>query len=163
MRIAGLTLAGLYTVRIAAGAAAAAILLSFWLLAFSIFIFLSLAFVKRYAELQVQRAHGKTEAHGRGYVVGDAPLVQTQGIAAGYAAVLVLALYIQGETVVQLYRTPELIWLAIPLILYWISWVWLQTHRGEMHEDPIVFAVRDRTSWVVAAGIAAVFVVAAVV
>ena len=95
--------------------------------------------------------------------MGDAPLVQTLGIAAGYAAVLVLALYIQGETVVQLYRTPELIWLAIPLILYWISWVWLQTHRGEMHEDPIVFAVRDRTSWVVAAGIAAVFVVAAVV
>ena len=145
-----LTLAALYTLRIIAGAAAVAVTLSFWLLAFSVFIFLSLAFVKRYAELQVQAAAGSSHAHGRGYAVADAPLLQTLGISAGYAAVLVLALYLHGETVVTLYKQPELIWLAVPLMLFWVSWVWIKAHRGEMHDDPIVFAVKDKASLTVA-------------
>jgi 4-hydroxybenzoate polyprenyltransferase len=145
-----LTLAALYTLRIIAGAAAVAITLSFWLLAFSVFIFLSLAFVKRYAELQVQAQAGNSHAHGRGYAVTDAPLVQTLGITAGYAAVLVLALYLHGETVVTLYAQPELIWFAVPLMLFWVSWVWMKAHRGEMHDDPIVFAIKDKASLAVA-------------
>ena len=155
-----LTLATLYTLRIIAGAAAVSITLSFWLLAFSVFIFLSLAFVKRYAELQVQAGVGNSHAHGRGYAVTDAPLIQTLGITAGYAAVLVLALYLNGETVVNLYARPKLIWCAVPLMLFWVSWVWMKAHRGEMHDDPIIFAIKDKASLAVAAIIAISFLIA---
>jgi len=155
-----LTLAALYTLRIIAGAAAVSVILSFWLLAFSVFIFLSLAFVKRYAELQVQAQAGNSHAHGRGYAVSDAPLVQTLGIAAGYSAVLVLALYLHSETVTALYAQPVLIWFAVPLLLFWISWVWLKAHRGEMHDDPIVFAIKDKASLAIAGLTAAAFVLA---
>ena len=155
-----LTLAALYTLRIIAGAAAVAITLSFWLLAFSVFIFLSLAFVKRYAELQVQAQAGNSHAHGRGYAVTDAPLLQTLGITAGYAAVLVLALYLHGETVVTLYAQPQLIWFAVPLMLFWVSWVWMKAHRGEMHDDPIVFAIKDKASLAVATLITISFLLA---
>ncbi len=155
-----LTLAGLYTVRIVAGAAAVAIALSFWLLAFSVFIFLSLAFVKRYAELQVQAEAGNSHAYGRGYAVTDAPLVQTLGITAGYAAVLVLALYLHGETVGTLYAQPVFIWFAVPLMLFWVSWVWLKAHRGQMHDDPIVFVIKDKSSLAVAALMAVSFLLA---
>ncbi|QGZ38218.1 4-hydroxybenzoate polyprenyltransferase [Pseudoduganella flava] len=155
-----LTLAALYTLRIIAGAAAVAITLSFWLLAFSVFIFLSLAFVKRYAELQLLAGAGNDHAHGRGYLVADAPVVQALGIAAGYAAVLVLALYLHGETVVTLYAQPELIWFAVPLMLFWVSWVWMKAHRGEMHDDPIVFALKDRASLVIAQLVALCFLLA---
>ena len=155
-----LTLAALYTLRIIAGAAAVAITLSFWLLAFSIFLFLSLAFVKRYTELQMQITQGNTHAHGRGYSVEDAPLIQTLGITAGYAAVLVLALYLHSETVMILYNTPQFIWGSIPLILFWISWVWLKAHRGQMHDDPIVFALRDKSSLMVGVLFIAIFIIA---
>ncbi|MEB0137059.1 UbiA family prenyltransferase [Actimicrobium sp. CCC2.4] len=141
-----LTLAMLYTLRIVAGAAAAEMPLSFWLLAFSVFLFLSLAFVKRYAELQVQVGNGKQKVHGRGYYTSDAPLVQTLGITSGYAAVVVLAMYLNSEVVLQLYRTPEFIWGAVPVILFWVSWIWMQAHRGNMHDDPVVFAVKDKAS-----------------
>lgn len=141
-----LTLAMLYTLRIVAGAAAAEITLSFWLLAFSVFLFLSLAFVKRYAELQVQILAGKTKAHGRGYLTSDAPLVQMLGITAGYAAVVVLSLYLNSDAVLALYRQPEIVWGAVPVILFWVSWIWMQAHRGHMHDDPLVFAVKDRAS-----------------
>jgi len=141
-----LTLAMLYTLRIVAGAAAADITLSFWLLAFSVFLFLSLAFVKRYAELQVQILAGKTKAHGRGYLTSDAPLVQMLGITAGYAAVVVLSLYLNSDAVLMLYKTPEIVWGAVPVILFWVSWIWMQAHRGHMHDDPLVFAVKDRAS-----------------
>lgn len=155
-----LTLAALYTLRIIAGAKAVDITLSFWLLAFSIFIFLSLAFVKRYAELQVQAKAGSSHAHGRGYAVTDAPLLQTFGISAGYAAVLVLALYLHSETVTILYVVPQLIWFVIPLILFWVSWIWMKAHRGDMHDDPIVFAMRDKASLAVATLIAGFFLFA---
>ena len=153
-----LALAMLYTVRIVAGAAAAGLALSFWLLAFAVFLFLSLAFVKRYAELEVQLLGGNTKVHGRGYYTSDAPLIQTLGVTAGYGAVLVLALYLNSEAVLRLYRTPEIMWAAVPVLLFWVSWMWMQAHRGKMHDDPLVFAVKDKAS--LAAGVAFAVVLA---
>lgn len=141
-----LTLAILYTLRIVAGGAAAGLPMSFWLLAFSMFLFMSLAFVKRYAELQLQIMNGKDKAHGRGYMTADAPLIQMLGINTGIAAVLVLALYLNSDAVIVQYATPELVWAAVPVMLFWVSWIWLQAHRGQMHDDPVVFAVKDRVS-----------------
>lgn len=141
-----LALAILYTLRIVAGAAAADNLLSFWLLAFSIFLFLSLAFVKRYAELEIQLLGGNIKIQGRGYLTSDSPLVQSMGIVSGYASALVLALYLNSDAVVQLYKIPEIIWAAVPILLFWISWMWIHAHRGEMHDDPLVFAVKDKIS-----------------
>lgn len=155
-----LTLAMLFTLRIIAGAAAVSVSLSFWFMAFSVFIFLSLALVKRYAELLTQVQAGNNHAHGRGYSVTDAPLIQTLGVAAGYSSILVLALYIRSEAVMTLYALPTAIWFAIPLLLFWISWVWLKANRGEMHDDPIVFAFKDKASLVVAGLAAAIFVFA---
>lgn len=145
------TLAALYTLRIVAGAAAAGLALTFWLLAFSGFLFLCLAFVKRFTELQAQEAAGNDKAHGRGYVTADAPLIQSLGIASGYTAVVVLALYLNSDAVLQLYPSAELAWAAVPIMIFWVSWIWLQAHRGEMHDDPLVFALRDGTS--LAAGV----------
>jgi 4-hydroxybenzoate polyprenyltransferase/phosphoserine phosphatase len=139
-------LATLYTTRIIAGTAAIAGHLTFWLLAFSMFIFLSLALVKRYAELHSMMARGLIKARGRGYVSADLPLLCSLGTASGYLAVLVLALYIQDAKTARLYQHPELIWLACPFLLYWVSRTWIITHRGLMHDDPIVFAARDRVS-----------------
>lgn len=156
-----LTLASLFTLRIIAGAAAVSIPLSFWLMAFSIFIFLSLALVKRYAELVMQLKAGNKYVHGRGYRVIDTSLIQTMGVSAGYLSVLVLALYMRSEDVLILYAQPEMIWFAIPLLLFWISWVWLQANRGEMHDDPIIFAIKDKASLTVALLSAGIFVVAA--
>ena len=155
-----LTLAALYTLRIIAGAVAVSIPLSFWLLLISMFIFLSLAFVKRYAELNLIAKVGNNSAHGRGYKVTDALLLKVIGIASGYSAVLVLALYLQSETATALYAQPVLIWFALPLLLFWISWVWLKSLRGEMHDDPIVFAIKDKVSLVVAGLTVATFVLA---
>lgn len=158
-----LTLAILFTIRIIAGAAAASLSLSFWLLAFSVFIFLSLALVKRYAELMVVqlKAGESGVAHGRGYVVSDASLLQALGVSSGYISVLVVALYLRSEDVVPLYAQPMAIWFALPIILFWVSWVWLKAARGEMHDDPIVFAVKDKVSLLIAALTSVVFVYAA--
>jgi len=157
-----LTLAVLYTLRIVAGAAAVSVPLSFWLLAFSIFLFLSLAFIKRYAELQAHPEDDAKKVHGRGYYLADAPLVQQLGVTSGYAATLVLALYLNSENVIKLYRTPEIIWGAVPLMLLWISWMWLKAHRGLMHDDPIVFAIKDKVSILIGALFITVLVVARV-
>lgn len=143
-----LTLALLYTLRVVAGAAAIGLHVSFWLLAFSVFLFLSLAFVKRYAELEVQRLSGRQKLHGRGYHTDDGSLVQTMGVSSGYAAVMVLALYLKSDEVVELYKSPEIIWGAVPVVLFWVSWMWMQAHRGLMHDDPLVYAVKDRASLV---------------
>lgn len=143
-------LAALYTVRIIGGATAIGSELSFWLLAFSMFIFLSLALLKRYTELESILASGKQQASGRGYSVGDLPLLQSLGAAAGYIAVMVLALYINSPESLALYRHPKFLWLLCPVLLYWVSRVWIVSHRGDMHDDPIVFAATDRVSQVVA-------------
>jgi len=141
-----MALAMLYTLRVVSGAAAADMPLSFWLLAFSVFLFLSLAFIKRYAELEIQLLIGEQKVKGRGYYTTDAAIIQTFGITAGYAATLVLALYLNSSAVIALYTFPEAIWGAIPIMVFWISWMWLRAHRGEMHDDPIIFALKDKTS-----------------
>jgi 4-hydroxybenzoate polyprenyltransferase len=141
-----IVLAGLYTMRILAGSAAVAIWPSEWLLAFSMFLFLSLAFVKRYDELVVMRSVDGDQARARGYEASDAELLASKGTASGYMAVLVLALYINSGTAKALYGRHEFIWVLCPLLLYWIGRIWLVAHRGKMHDDPVVFALRDRTS-----------------
>jgi 4-hydroxybenzoate polyprenyltransferase len=120
--------------------------MSFWLLAFSVFLFLSLAFIKRFAELQVQLLNGKHKAHGRGYFTDDAPLIQMLGIASGFMSVLVLALYLNSPEVQRLYAQPEWVWGNVPVMVFWVSWLWLRAHRGEMHDDPLIFAVKDKVS-----------------
>lgn len=141
-----MTLAGLYTLRIIAGAVATAITPSFWLLAFSIFLFLSLGVVKRFAELDDARVSGAPGGHGRGYGEHDLPLLMALGASSGYCAVIVMALYINSPDSNFMYRHPRALWFICPLMLYWISRVWLLTSRGRMHDDPVVFALSDRVS-----------------
>lgn len=156
-----ITLAALYTLRIIAGAMAINVPLSFWLLLFAVFLFFSLALVKRYAELDAMQRQGKLKAAGRGYHVEDLPILHSLGTSSGYLCVLVLALYINSPTVESLYRHPQAIWFLCVLLLYWISRVWLEAHRGKMHDDPVVFALKDKTSIAVGA-LAAVSVLLAV-
>ncbi len=158
-----LTLAALYTLRVAAGAAAISVEPSFWLLAFSVFFFLSLAFVKRYSELRVAPVEDGGRIRGRGYLRADLEIVSTLGVAAGYIAVLVLALYVNDSPTTQLYRSPRLIWLACPVLLFWISRAWLIAHRGDMNEDPVVFALKDPVSWAVGACFVGLFVLATLI
>jgi 4-hydroxybenzoate polyprenyltransferase len=141
-----LVLAALYTLRIIAGAAAASVPLSFWLLVFSVFLFLSLAFVKRYAELEALRRRQRLQALGRGYRVEDLAVLWSFGTASGYLSVLVLALYINSPEIQALYHRPKAVWMLCVLLLYWISRVWMTAHRGSMHDDPVVYALRDRVS-----------------
>ncbi len=141
-----LMLAGLYTIRVLAGGAATGILVSEWLMAFSMFLFVSLAFAKRYAELERLLRANEGVASGRGYRVADIGLIESMGPASGYIAVLVLALYVNGEQMKMLYRNPWPLWLICPMLMYWISRLWIKAKRGELSEDPIVFALRDRVS-----------------
>lgn len=140
-----MALAALYTLRIIAGAVAVHVVLSSWILLFSVFLFLSLAFLKRFAELEALRRRQRLRPAGRGYDVGDLPTLQSFGSAAGYLSVLVLALYI-NSTAESLYRWPQVLWLLCILLLCWISRVWMKAQRGEMNEDPVVFALKDRVS-----------------
>jgi 4-hydroxybenzoate polyprenyltransferase len=155
-------LAGLYTARIIAGSAASGVEVSEWLLAFSMFVFFSLAAVKRYAELRRIRTenNGDVKIRGRGYYAGDLDLIVTMGIATGYMAVLVLALYITSDSVATLYAMPTMLWLACPLLLYWISRIWLLAHRGDLSDDPLSFAVKDPTTWFVALSSVAIILAA---
>jgi len=162
MAVDVIALALLYTLRIVAGAAAFALPLTFWVLAFSMFIFLSLALVKRYAELKEARRSGHTEkTRGRGYYPDDLEMIASLGAASGYLSVMVLALYIHDQATSILYSQPEIIWLACPLLLFWITRIWMLTHRGLMHEDPVLFAIRDRVSLLVGGLFGLVFWVAA--
>ncbi len=140
-----LMLASLYTVRIIAGGAAASVILSPWMLGFSMFLFLALAAVKRQAELTDQLVSGR-ESSGRAYQVDDLPILRGMAMAAGHAAVLVLALYISSEDVQRLYDQPNVLWMLCPLLLYWVIRMIMKTHRGAMTDDPIVFAATDRIS-----------------
>lgn len=149
-----LCLAGLYSIRVVAGGAAVAIMPSFWLLAFSMFLFLSLAIAKRYVELCGLQERGELAAAGRGYSVADLPLLLASGTNAGLLAVRVLALYIHEASQVH-YSRPQVLWFVCPPLLYWISRVWLKTHRGQLHDDPVVFALRDRPSVLTGIGICA--------
>ncbi|MFO1147004.1 MAG: UbiA family prenyltransferase [Alsobacter sp.] len=150
------TLACLYGARLLAGAAAAQVEVSAWLAAFAIFLFMCLALVKRCAELADRIQAGKSDPPGRGYRLSDLPILQAMAVASGYVAVLVLALYFNSSAVTLLYAHANRLWLICVLLLFWISRVLLLTHRGEMHDDPVVFAATDRTSQLIAAGCAVV-------
>ena len=154
------TLAGLYTLRIIAGGVASGVILSPWMLAFSMFLFLSLAAVKRQAELVDQISRGQDKAHGRAYEVQDMQIVVGTAIASAHSAVMVFALYLSSDDVQALYATPALLWLVCPLLLFWLLRMVMVTHRGRMEDDPIVFAASDRISWA-AIGLSGAVVVAA--
>ena len=141
-----IVLASLYTLRIVAGSAAVLIWPSHWLMAFSIFLFLSLALVKRYGELVVMKRVDGVGAKARSYELSDAELLAAKGTASGYLAVLVLALYLTSGTASALYGRLEVLWLLCPLLLYWIGRIWLMAHRGLIEDDPILFATTDPTS-----------------
>jgi 4-hydroxybenzoate polyprenyltransferase len=144
-------LAILYTIRIVGGGIAADTVVSQWLMGLSMFLFLSLACVKRFSELLVLQQRNEKRTWGRGYWVGDMEQIASFGAASGYISVLVLALYVSSREIAELYSSPEAVWLACPLLLYWVSRIWLLARRGIVHDDPLVFALRDRVTYVVAA------------
>jgi len=144
-----LLLAGLYTVRIIAGALAIGVSVSSWLLAFSIFVFLDLALVKRCSELKTMESQSRSSASGRDYRLSDLGILSSMGVAAGYISVLVLALYVDNPDVRKVYSHPLLLWLLCPLMMYWVSRIWIKTSRGEMNDDPLLYSLRDRASWII--------------
>jgi len=150
-------LAGLYTMRIMAGGAATGVEISPWLLAFSLFFFLSLAFVKRYAELLMVAERAEQLASGRNYLTGDITLIESVGPNSGYIAVLVLCLYINSDAIVGVYRHPGWLWLLCPILLYWITRMWFLARRRTLADDPVVFAVRDRVSLLAGLAAGAIF------
>ena len=141
-------LAWLYTHRVLAGGIATGITVSSWLLAFTMFIFTSLAFAKRYVELRLATDSGGLKS--RGYKAGDLEMVASMGPTAGYMAVLVFSLYVDSNVVAERYRMPVVLWFVAPVLLYWVSRVWFLAHRGQMHDDPVKFALVDTRSWICA-------------
>jgi len=154
-------LGALYTLRVMAGGLAVGIEVSTWLLGFSMFFFLSLAFMKRYADLLLIKNNEQKELFGRGYSVIDLDIVQKLGISSGFISLLILALYIKGDQVMILYKLPELIWLTIPILLYWLMRMWFVAHKGKMTDDPIIFAIKDKSSYVMFLMIVIILFVAA--
>ena len=142
-----MVLAGLYAVRVLAGGVATSIGLSFWLLGFSVFLFLSLALLKRYSDLLLMEGSDLERSSGRGYRAGDEEGLAQSGLTSGYMSVLVLAFYINSDQVARHYVHPELIWLLCPLLLLWVNRVWLLARRGEVKKDPVLFALEDRASY----------------
>lgn len=146
-------LAALYLVRLFAGAVAVGVSVSQWLIGFSLFLFLSLALAKRYSELGALTPESQGAVAGRGYGESDRTLLGMLGVATGALSTLVLALYVTSREVAVLYRHPEVLWGIVPLMLYWVSRIWLAEFRGLLREDPLLFTLRDLPSWLVLAGI----------
>lgn len=153
-------LAGLYGLRVIAGAVAIDVPLSPWLMAFTAFFFLSLALGKRATELQSMLATGGNVAKGRGWRASDLPFVTTAGIGAAFSSALVVGLYITGTAAQGLYVRPVVLWGVIPVILWWCCRIWLKASRGELHDDPVLFAVRDSGSWLMAVAVLGLFLAA---
>ncbi len=139
-------LSALYTLRIMAGAAAAQVPISDWMAGFAIFFFFSLAMVKRFSELENLRARGTEPSNGRGYLVHDMEQLRAFGTASAFASIVVFTLYINNPEVRQLYHHPQRLWLLTPMLIWWLSRVWLRASRGQMNEDPVIFALTDRAS-----------------
>ncbi len=156
-----LALAGFYTLRILAGGVAVDVAVSEWLLAFSVFFFTSLAFVKRYCELAETIGKSQTSLHGRGYQAGDIGLVETFGCISGYLSVMILCLYVSSATAQNLYGNPQYLWLVPPILMYWISRVWFLAKRGEMSYDPVVFVTKDVASLVLVGVVGVIVLMAA--
>ena len=146
-----LVLSGLFTIRIVAGGAATDVPVSEWLMGFSLFLFLSLAFAKRYSELACLEEDNAPSAQARGYRASDRSLIENIGPTSGYLAVLVFALYIHSEEAGRFYANGWALWLICPLLIYWISRIWMKAQRRELSEDPVLFAVKDRVSLLVGA------------
>jgi 4-hydroxybenzoate polyprenyltransferase/phosphoserine phosphatase len=159
MLIDVIVLSGLYAIRVLGGVVATGERQSPWLLMFSLFLFLSLAAVKRCSELVARREAGKPAPLGRGYRIEDLAVLFPLAAAAGYGAVLVVTLYLSSPEVTRLYAHPTRMWLICPLLLYWISRVLVISNRNELHDDPVIFALTDRVSWLVGALVAGVIAV----
>lgn len=144
-------LAGLYTLRVVLGGVASGYIASGWLLAFSCFFFLSLALVKRVAEVDALAAKGGGALNRRGYVHTDGSILKAMGLASGFVSALVLALYLQDPVNARHYGEPFVLWAVPATVVFWLCRVWLKTDRGQMHDDPLVYAFRDRVSWLVGA------------
>ncbi len=155
-----LVLSGLYTLRLLAGSAATDSHISPWLAGFAIFLFFSLAIVKRFAELENLRSSGLPPRNGRGYLVADINQLRSFGTSSAFAAVMVFAIYISSSDVMKLYRRPQLLWLIMPFMILWLCRVWLLASRGELNEDPLVFALTDRMSLAIGAAVAAIALLA---
>lgn len=151
-----LVLSLLYTLRLMAGGAATGVEVSPWLLMLSLFVFTSLAFVKRFAELLDAEHRQVGGAQGRGYVVSDLQMIRSLGPAIGCIGILVFVQYINSDDVTKLYTHPLLLWLAVPPLMYWLARIWFIANRRQMHDDPIMFAVRDGVSYAIAAMIAVI-------
>lgn len=154
-------LAALYTVRVVAGAALVQVPLTDWFLAFSIFLFLSLALLKRVVELERSDLDGSEKLPGRPYRSSDVPLLRTAGVGSGLMSAVVYCLYIAGPQAEELYGRPELLWAGLPLFLYWLVRMWLLADRGEVDEDPVAHVVTDRATYVVFVAFLAVVYLAA--
>ena len=148
------TLAILYTVRVVAGAAAIGVAMSEWLFAFSLFIFMSLALVKRYVELRGRRPGERLAA--RDYEADDLSMIAVLAAAAGFNAVIIFTLYISSDTVRALYSHPQALWISCPILMYWIARVMLFAQRGLIDDDPVIFALKDRASWLALGAISAI-------
>ena len=153
-------LAGFYVYRVLIGAVAIQVVISPWLLAFSMFFFLGLGLIKRFADLLLAADNEQVSVSGRSYTTRDIEFVRSLGMSSSCVAALVLALYLQSTEVSRLYKRPEFLWLVCPLVLYWNMRAWFIANRGEMSDDPILFALRDPASYVVGA-ITAVLLVCA--
>lgn len=157
-----LMLSLLYTLRVLSGGVAVHISISPWLLAFSMFLFFNLAFVKRYSELKMIILNKQTRLKGRNYKSDDLELIKSAGISSGYLSVLVLVLYINSQEVTKLYHHPELLWSMAPFLLYWITRIWFLANRGELLDDPIIFAIKDLKSYGVATILMIIMILASI-
>jgi len=155
-----LMLSVLYTLRIVTGSVAVGIHTTSWLLAFSLFVFLSLALVKRCAELQLLQERGQASAHGRDYRVADLAVLWPMGLASALAAVVVLGLFINAPETAQRYASPMLLWGMAGLMIYWLGRLWIKTARGEMDDDPVLYALKDRGSRLVVGAMVAIAICA---
>lgn len=153
-------LTSVYVLRVVAGAVLIAVPLSYWLLAFSGFFFLSLGWVKRYAEIYSFGNENNLEIAGRGYSSSDGPIAMSLGVSSAFCSVLIFVLYVDSEQSRMVYVNPEFLWCAIPLLTYWLSRVWIEASRGNMHQDPITYALRDIPSLICGIGIVSAVVVA---
>lgn len=154
-----LALAGLYTLRIMAGAAAIGQPCTLWLLSFSMFLFFSLAMIKRYQEIALEmNAEGRK--FGRDYALADMPVVVSLGVSSGLLSVLVMGLYVDSQVAMNRYASPHWLWLVCPVIWYWCARLWFKAVRREVDDDPVIYAVRDKASWICLAVIACLYAAA---
>ena len=158
MLIDAVTLACLYAMRVLAGGAAVDVKPSAWLLAFSLFLFLSLALIKRYTELSQRLASAIADPSNRDYRAADLPVIGALAAAAGFNAVTIFTLYVSSDVVRRLYATPAALWAISPVLIYWISRMIMLAHRRRLHDDPLVFALTDRISLACGAVVAGIFI-----